>query len=67
VERRPSAKSPGKDRLAWYYQLVNNAAIFGPEKNSFYRMVKPGGKCKRPEVQPCVPVSQGCSSHREPD
>lgn len=29
------------DRLAWYYQLVNHAAIYDPEKNTFYRIPHP--------------------------
>ncbi|HEX4961896.1 MAG TPA: galactose oxidase early set domain-containing protein [Thermoanaerobaculia bacterium] len=29
------------DRLSWYYQLVNNAAIYDPEKNTFYRIPHP--------------------------
>jgi hypothetical protein len=30
-----------KTRLHWYYQLVNNAAIYDPEKNTFYRIPSP--------------------------
>jgi len=29
------------DRLAWYYQLVNNAAIYDPDQNTFYRIPHP--------------------------
>jgi len=29
------------NKLAWYYQLVNNAAIYDPEKNTFYRIPHP--------------------------
>jgi hypothetical protein len=30
-----------KSKLRWYYQLVNNAAIYDPENNTFYRIPHP--------------------------
>jgi hypothetical protein len=30
-----------KSKLRWYYQLVNNAAIYDPEHNTFYRIPHP--------------------------
>lgn len=35
-------EEPFRDsKIDWYYQLVNNAAVYDPEKNTFYRIPHP--------------------------
>ncbi|MGZ3387358.1 MAG: galactose oxidase early set domain-containing protein, partial [Isosphaeraceae bacterium] len=46
----PFKKDKSTDKLPEYYQLVNNAGIYDPEKNTFYRIPHPV-----PEMDPDSP------------
>ncbi|HKP95294.1 MAG TPA: galactose oxidase-like domain-containing protein [Fibrobacteria bacterium] len=52
-----------KSKLGDYYQLINNAAIYDPEKNTFYRIPSPFPADDPDEPDHFLPNDFFCSGH----
>lgn len=48
-------------KLEWYYQLVNNAAVYDPEKNTFFRIPSPVPEPDPKEPNHFVPSDLFCT------